>query len=140
MSFSVEDTMLIASLFLKFVKKGQCFTLSGDLGYGKTLFANQLIRSINSEISEVPSPTFTIVQTYNCEIADIWHVDCYRLKTSDEFYEIGLEEALPNCITIIEWPEIIENFLPKDRIKINFSIADAGSRIISYVLPPSIIL
>ncbi|MDR2794771.1 MAG: tRNA (adenosine(37)-N6)-threonylcarbamoyltransferase complex ATPase subunit type 1 TsaE [Holosporaceae bacterium] len=140
LSFSVEDTMLIASLFSRFAKKGQCFTLSGDLGYGKTLFAKQLIQSINPGILEVPSPTFTIVQTYVCDVADIWHVDCYRLKTSDEFYELGLEEALQNCITIIEWPEIIENFLPQDRIKISFSITEAENRIISYVVPPSAIL
>jgi tRNA threonylcarbamoyladenosine biosynthesis protein TsaE len=140
LSFSVKDTELIASLFAKFAKKGQCFTLSGDLGYGKTIFAKSLIQSINPEISEVSSPTFAIVHTYVSSIADIWHVDCYRLKTSDEFFELGLEEALPNCITIIEWPEIIENFLPQNRIKICFATADNGSRIISYVLPPNAIL
>ncbi len=118
---SLDDTKKAAEYFSEFAKLGQCFALYGNLGFGKTTFAQYLIKILNPEIENIISPTFNIIQTYPCEIAEIWHIDCYRLKSADEFYELGIEEAFSDCITIIEWPEIIEDMLPNNTIKINFS-------------------
>lgn len=118
--FSLKDTKKVAEYFSGLATKGQCFALHGDLGFGKTTFSQFFIRALNPEIVEITSPTFTIVQTYESPIAEIWHVDCYRLKSSDEIFELGLEEAMYNCITLIEWPEIIQHLLPESTINIYF--------------------
>ncbi|MDR1561100.1 MAG: tRNA (adenosine(37)-N6)-threonylcarbamoyltransferase complex ATPase subunit type 1 TsaE [Holosporaceae bacterium] len=119
---SLENTQKAAKYLSQFAEVGRCFSLFGDLGYGKTTLAKYLIKSLNPSIQDVTSPTFTIVQTYHSVIAEIWHIDCYRLKSTSEFYELGLDEALGNCIMIIEWPEIIEELLPLNSIKINFLV------------------
>ena len=119
---TLEQTEKAAKYFLKYVEPGVCFCLYGDLGAGKTAFSEFLIKSLNPNIKNVTSPTFNIIQTYECEISEIWHVDCYRLKSEDEIYELGLQEAIGQFITIIEWPEIIENFLPENAIKIYFKM------------------
>ena len=119
-SFSVDDTKKIAEKFYSFAKPGQCFALYGDLGFGKTTFSKFLIQKISPKIQEVTSPTFTIIQTYPHIDCEILHVDCYRLKSKDEFYELGLDEALNTSITIIEWPEIIHDLLPSSTIDIVF--------------------
>ena len=121
---SLDDTKKAAEYFSEFAKPGQCFALYGNLGFGKTTFAQYLIKTLNQKIENIISPTFNIIQTYPSKIAKIWHIDCYRLKSADEFYELGIEEAFSDCITIIEWPEIIEDMLPNNTIKINFSKAN----------------
>ena len=86
-------------------------------------------------MQNVVSPTFTIVQVYDCvysgleNVDEIFHLDCYRLKSEEEFYNLGVDERFSDIITIIEWPEIIENFLPKNVIKVYFSIKDDVRRI-----------
>ncbi|MCR4555240.1 MAG: tRNA (adenosine(37)-N6)-threonylcarbamoyltransferase complex ATPase subunit type 1 TsaE [Alphaproteobacteria bacterium] len=118
---SLDDTQKAAEYFSEFAKPGQCFALYGNLGFGKTAFAQYLIKTLNPKIENIISPTFNIIQTYPSKIAEIWHIDCYRLKSADEFYDLGIDEAFLNCITIIEWPEIIGDLLPSDVIKIQFS-------------------
>jgi tRNA threonylcarbamoyladenosine biosynthesis protein TsaE len=127
---SLEDTKNAAEYFARLAKPGQCFALLGDLGYGKTTFAKYFIQFLNKSVSHVTSPTFTIVQIYDSVVAEIWHVDCYRLKNEEEFYELGLDEAFSHCISIIEWPEVILQLLPTDTIKIKFSMEHTG-RLIS---------
>ncbi len=131
-SSSLEDTKKIAEFFSQFAERGKCFALYGDLGYGKTTFVRYFIKSLNPSISEIISPTFTISQTYESQIGEIWHVDCYRLQSKNDFFEIGLEEACNEHITIIEWPEIIEELLPKNLIKIYFSV-DSNDNNLRYI-------
>ncbi|MDR2068093.1 MAG: tRNA (adenosine(37)-N6)-threonylcarbamoyltransferase complex ATPase subunit type 1 TsaE [Holosporaceae bacterium] len=119
---SLKDTKAAAEYFSQFAKIGQCFALSGDLGCGKTTFSRYLIRSLNPSIRDIPSPTFSLVQTYEAEPAKILHADCYRLKSQEECYELDLLEAIETHITIIEWPQIIEELLPADAIRIAFSM------------------
>ena len=121
---SLDDTKRVAEYFSEFAKPGQCFALYGNLGFGKTTFAQYLIKILNPEIDNIASPTFNIIQTYPSDTADIWHIDCYRLKSADEFYDLGIDEAFPDCVTIIEWPQIIEDLLPRNTIKIQFSKTD----------------
>ena len=120
---SLDDTKKAAEYFAKFAKPGQCFALYGNLGSGKTTFSQFLVKSLIPTVEHVASPTFTIIQTYNDgDKLEIWHVDCYRLNDREEFFELGLEEAFETCVTIIEWPGIIADFLPKNAIKIQFAI------------------
>ncbi|MDR0580708.1 MAG: tRNA (adenosine(37)-N6)-threonylcarbamoyltransferase complex ATPase subunit type 1 TsaE [Holosporaceae bacterium] len=116
----LKDTRNAAEYFAQFAKVGQCFAFYGDLGCGKTTFSKYFIKALNKSAGDIVSPTFTLVQAYNSTIAEIWHVDCYRWRSAEEFWELGLEEALGNCIVIIEWPDIIQHLLPLNTIKIKF--------------------
>lgn len=97
---------------------GDVFALYGTLGAGKTVFSRAFVRALTTPDEEVPSPTFTLVQLYDAEKATIWHFDLYRLKSADEIYEIGFEEALCDGISLIEWPERAGALLPKNRLDI----------------------
>ncbi|MBR1948311.1 MAG: tRNA (adenosine(37)-N6)-threonylcarbamoyltransferase complex ATPase subunit type 1 TsaE, partial [Alphaproteobacteria bacterium] len=79
-----------------------------------------------SAAEDVPSPTFTLLQTYNSSKGEIYHFDLYRLKHPDEVFELGFEEALYSGISLIEWPENAGNWLPKDVIKISVVSHETG--------------
>lgn len=109
------------------------FLLVGDLGAGKTAFTRGFIQSfagLNKE--EVPSPTFTLVQTYDTEKGTIWHFDLYRLKDAEEVWELGFEDALSSGISLIEWPERIAGIKLKKAKIIHFKVAGENQREISY--------
>ena len=72
---------------------------------------------------DVPSPTFTLVQTYSSDDFDIYHYDMYRLKNYEEAYELGIDEAFYNAVNLIEWPEKIKQLLPQKSWNINISIS-----------------
>lgn len=129
---SLDGTREAAQYFAKLARPGQCFALHGDLGYGKTTFSKYFIQALNKDVDDVTSPTFAIVQIYECKDSEIWHVDCYRMVSEDEFYELGLEEAFSKYITIIEWPNIIEHLLPESTIHIEFKMAKDNVRMISW--------
>lgn len=121
-----EDTHRLAARFADVLEKGDTILLSGDLGAGKSSFARGFIwHRFGSEI-EVPSPTFTIVQTYEHQDADIWHCDLYRISSPDEVIELGLDEAIDEEICLIEWPDRLGELVPKSAIKIEFSPSGAG--------------
>ena len=80
------------------------FLLQGPMGAGKSVFARHFIQHLAKQEIEVPSPTFTLVQTYDLPNISLWHFDLYRLEDPDEIYEIGWEEAIGNLL-LIEWPE-----------------------------------
>ncbi|HTH96102.1 MAG TPA: tRNA (adenosine(37)-N6)-threonylcarbamoyltransferase complex ATPase subunit type 1 TsaE [Stellaceae bacterium] len=103
--------------------------LHGDLGMGKTTLARAFVRQATGFADEeVPSPTFTLVQTYDTRIGTVWHIDAYRLKHPDEIWELGFEEALADGILVIEWPERLGAHLPQRRLDIHLDAADAGRR------------
>lgn len=102
------------------LKKGMVIVLTGDLGSGKTKLTQGILTYFGLE-NEISSPTFTIVNEYNTENLNIYHFDVYRLEEVDEFYAIGGEEYFEKGACIIEWGEIIEEALPKEYIKINFT-------------------
>lgn len=111
------------------LRPGDVVALRGGLGSGKTALARSVVRAFLAD-EEVPSPTFTLVQTYATPRFEIWHVDLYRLSNAREVQELGLDEALDaGGVLLIEWPERAGNWLPADRLDIALSIgADAGVR------------
>jgi tRNA threonylcarbamoyladenosine biosynthesis protein TsaE len=111
----------IAEKIASTVKVGDVICLKGDLGVGKTQFAKFFIQALNNTEVEVSSPTFNLVQIYESRVGDIWHFDLYRLTKAEEIYEIGLQQALDYGISLIEWPQIAQDLLPKSCLEINLS-------------------
>ena len=110
------------------LRAGEAICLSGPLGAGKSTLARALIRALTTADEEVPSPTFTLVQTYDGAGLSIAHFDLYRLSHPDEAYEIGLDEALEDGAALIEWPERLEGRLPMDRLDLVIEMLSEGRR------------
>lgn len=96
----------------------QTIALLGTLGVGKSFFAKNFINFLQDQPSEILSPTFNLVYQYDTILGKVFHFDLYRLKTSDELENIGFFDILQNHITLIEWPQIAEKYLPKHCLKI----------------------
>ena len=112
---------LMADLAL-LIGAGDVITLSGDLGAGKTAAARALIRYLASDPEiEVPSPTFTLAQSYDLPVFPLIHADLYRINDATELEEIGLSPLPDGVVVLIEWPERAPSALPPDRIEIAFS-------------------
>lgn len=110
------------------LKAGDCLALSGDLGAGKSSLARAILRAIaDDEELEVPSPTFTLVQSYDLRIP-VSHFDLYRLGDPAELMELGFDEALQNGICLVEWPEMAESELPAERIALTLEHEGNGRR------------
>ena len=108
---------------------GDIVALSGGLGAGKTTFARALLRALAGDPDlEVPSPTFTLVQTYAVGRLTVAHFDLYRISGIDELDEIGLADAAKEGVVLVEWPERAGNRLPAERLSIVFTIAGSGRR------------
>ena len=104
---------------------GDVVALSGDLGAGKTTFARALIRALADDPAlEVPSPTFTLVQTYGGRLP-VAHFDLYRLEAPEQAIELGIEEAFASGISLIEWPERLGRLIPAERLEIALGFAAA---------------
>lgn len=119
-SRSELDTKSFAKRLASILKPNNVIVLTGELGSGKTKFVEGFLEYFGLE-NEISSPTFTIVNEYKKDSINIYHFDVYRLEDSSEFYAIGGDEYFENGICIIEWGELIEDALPKDYIKIDFS-------------------
>jgi len=95
----------IAADFISTLTVGDVVYMKGDLGAGKTTFVRAALQSLLGPKEHVPSPTFTLVQTYETTQGFIWHYDLYRIDDPAEVLELGMDEAFSQGITFIEWPE-----------------------------------
>src|SRR5215213_11427462 len=105
------------------LEPGDLVTLSGDLGAGKTTFARALIRYLaeNPDIP-VPSPTFTLIQTYDLPKFPVVHADLYRLEGPGELAELGFDDLPKDAVVLLEWPDRAAGFLPPDRLDVAFTL------------------
>ncbi len=117
-SHSADDTAAFAVIIAERLRPHDIILLKGELGAGKSTFARALIQALCGKDTEVPSPTFTLVQTYTTPTFVLWHFDLYRLKHSQEVYELGIEEAYSTGVSLIEWPERLGSQLPKAYLEI----------------------
>ena len=115
---SPEETYELGKKIGQQARPGQVYTLTGDLGVGKTVFTQGVAAGLG--ITEpVSSPTFTIVQIYEEGRLPFYHFDVYRIGDIEEMEEIGYDDYFfGEGICLIEWAELIEEILPKDRISI----------------------
>ncbi len=133
-SNSAEETLALGRKIAPLLKKGDVLVMTGDLGAGKTLFTTGILDFYEKK-DEVSSPTFTIVNEYDLkEDLKLFHFDVYRLESPEEFLAIGGDEFFEKGICLIEWGEKIEEYLPKDVLRINIKkdTEEDGKRIFSF--------
>jgi len=117
--------MALGAWLAPFLRRGDVVLLKGDLGAGKTTWARGLICALLGDV-EVPSPTYTLVQTYDAPNFEVWHFDLYRLKQENDVWELGIEEALEDGVCLIEWPERIDDLLNGTELTIMLNIDETG--------------
>ena len=122
-SQSFKDISLIAKRLSKILEIGDILFLKGSIGAGKSFFARCIIReylNISKVYEDIPSPSFSLVQTYDNIKPKLCHVDLYRISFSSELEEIGLNNIYENFLTIVEWPERLGEKIPDTFIQIEF--------------------
>lgn len=123
---NLDEMHTFAHEFAKTLKAPVTVALHGDLGMGKSEIAREVIKTLRGKDTVVPSPTFTLVQNYD----GISHFDLYRIGDVSELEEIGLQYAIDNDITLIEWPDIAKDMLPKDTIHIYITQNGDGRKLV----------
>lgn len=128
---SVADesgTAAFAARLAPLLSPGDIVALDGTLGAGKTALARALINALPGPAEDVPSPTFTLVQTYDRGELEIWHFDLYRIEDPEEAFELGIEDAFADAVSVIEWPERLGHLLPARHLNVLISETESGSR------------
>lgn len=123
---NIDETRAWARQFAEKLSAPCVVALHGDLGMGKSEIARTIIQTMRGADTVVPSPTFTIVQSYD----GISHFDLYRIEDATELVEVGLQHAIENDITLIEWPEIANDMLPANTIHVHITQHGDGRRIV----------
>lgn len=128
-TFSLPDldaTTRLGGCIARGLKAGDCVALWGDLGAGKTTLARAILQALGVA-EDVPSPTFTIVQSYDTPGLAVSHYDLYRLKSAREMQELGFDDALLDGAVLVEWPERAPEALPPDALHVRLGV-DGGAR------------
>jgi tRNA threonylcarbamoyl adenosine modification protein YjeE len=118
---------------------GDVIGLEGPLGSGKTSFARAFIRAYGGAEPEVPSPTFTLVEIYAfAGKPPVWHFDLYRIERPEDAYELGIEEAWSEGVSLVEWPERLGSLLPPGHLRLALAEGgDPGARIARLAASPA---
>ena len=121
-------TAALAARVAALARPGDVIALRGELGAGKTSFARAFIRA-RGGAEAVLSPTFTLVQVYDLGSGSVWHIDGYRLRDPEEAWELDIEDAFSEGISLIEWPERLGRLVPARRLEITLCAgATPGAR------------
>jgi len=126
----LDATIRLGAALARVMRAGDMIALHGDLGAGKTELARAVIRAATGDPELiVPSPTFTLVEAYDTpDGGAVWHFDLYRIESPDQVWELGLEEALIDAVTLIEWPERLDRLLPAKRLDLALEITTGDAR------------
>lgn len=124
---SEEETVKLAQSLAKISKVGDIWALFGTLGAGKSVFSRAFIQTL-SGANEVPSPTFTLLQTYDAGNFEIYHYDLYRIKSPEEIWELNIEEAMYGGVCLIEWPEKMGGYLPRNILRTTIEVLADNTR------------
>lgn len=131
-----DQTSALAEKLAGVAELHDVFALYGTLGMGKSVFCRAFIKKLTGA-AEVPSPTFTLLQVYEAKNFDIYHYDFYRIKSPEEIFELGVEDAFLYGVSLIEWPEKMGAYIPKNAIIIKFSSLSDGKRKITIICDSS---
>ena len=124
---SPAETEALGARIAAGLRLGTAVALEGDLGAGKTVLARAILWALGVD-EDVPSPTFTLVQSYETPALPLRHYDLYRVENADEMRELGLEEALDEGAALIEWPERAAAYIPEDALHVRLEIVGENSR------------
>lgn len=128
-----DATTALGQRLAAIARAGDTLLLDGDLGAGKTHFARAFVQACLSAagqpVEDVPSPTFTLVQTYQAGGTEIWHADLYRLSGPDDTLELGLDDAVGTAILLVEWPDRWGEAAPSDAVRLRFAPDGDGRRV-----------
>lgn len=125
-----EATDRLARRLADYLAPGATILLRGPIGSGKSHFARAFIRRRLGVTGDIPSPTFTLVQSYEGKGEEVWHADLYRLGHPDEVQELGLAEALGRAICLIEWPDRLGGAAPADALELDLSLEGEGRQVV----------
>ena len=133
-----DDTTRLGQTLAPLLAAGDTVLLSGPIGAGKTHLVRALIQARLGRAEDVPSPSFTLVQTYDAGDVEIWHTDLYRLSHPDEVWELGLDHAFATAICLVEWPDRLGSHLPPDAVSITLS-HDGEGRLANFTGPAGLL-
>ena len=137
LTFDLPDmatTLSLAARLSDALQPGDTVLLDGPVGAGKSALARGVIQhrmAAFGVIEDVPSPTFTLVQTYALRDVEIWHADLYRLTSVAEVFELGLEDAFADAICLVEWPDRLGALTPEDALTVTLTPTDDDRRMLS---------
>lgn len=114
------------------LKPGDVLLISGPIGAGKSALCRAIIRALCGDDTEVPSPTFTIVQPYDTPAGALWHCDLYRLGDVQEVVELGLDEAFDTAICLIEWPDRLGDLTPPNALHLRMQAGPDAHQICAH--------
>ena len=102
---------------------GDVIALSGPLGAGKSVLARGIVLALCPDEADIPSPTFTLVQTYDpADGPSLMHFDLYRLETAEQALDLGIEDAFVEAVSVIEWPERLGSWLPRGALRVTLAL------------------
>ena len=127
---SEEETQAIGALLAENSVEGDCFALYGEMGSGKTVFMRGFVGTLIPN-ARVSSPTYAILNVYEGEEVSVNHFDMYRITSEEDLYSTGYEEVIQRGITVIEWSENVEEFLPEHHVRVVFYKKGENERVIT---------
>ena len=135
MEIKIKDTEGLAAAAQQFIEamgERKVFAFYGKMGAGKTTFIKAICEELGVE-DVITSPTFAIVNEYTAGAGPVFHFDFYRIKKLEEVYDMGFEDYFySGALCFIEWPELVEDILPDDAVRVSITEQEDGSRVVSF--------